>query len=285
MYDPEFSVPNLLRGAVPDPERYSDKSRIADCGDRNVDLSKLRDEMSSVDFQKVRARRRQYVKLWTEARISEEPGRGISFTQMLLLLAHYKLIDDEDALRVDELLVRRAKLERVHDLVSLDRVRGLIRTLYWRRRFLAHQEEQHVRQRADAGPIPAIFVDTAGATSYDGAKDPLGVLPESPTSSESHASAQDASFGSSHTHHHSPSYGSSHGHTAWGDLRLSARSISGPIGGISRSGTIASRHSRAPSVGSASAVSESDNHSDVLDSIAASPWGDLMREAVDEEDN
>lgn len=291
MYDPAFSVPNLLREAAPDPERYSDKSRIIDCGDRLVDLSKLRYEMSTVDFQKVRARRRQYVRLWTEARMSEEPGRGISFTQMLLMLAHYKLINDEDALRVDELLVRRAKLERVHDLVSLDRVRGLIRTIYWRRRFLAHQDEQRAKQREAQGrrmshQIPAIFVDTdAGSTVY--ARDPLGVLPESPTSSEhshnsqspshTHSPSADVSFGSTgsaHGHQHSLSH-------SWDDT---LRPLStGTIGGISRSGTIASRHSHSASVAS-TAPSENEDHSDVLDSMATSVWGDLMREAVDEED-
>lgn len=290
MYDPAFSVPNLLREAAPDPERYSDKSRIIDCGDRLVDLSKLRYEMSSVDFQKVRARRRQYVRLWTEARMSEEPGRGISFTQMLLMLAHYKLINDEDALRVDELLVRRAKLERVHDLVSLDRVRGLIRTIYWRRRFLAQQEERRARQReaeqrlSHQHPIPAIFVDTDAGSNPVYARDPLGVLPESPTSSEhshsnslSHSHSADASFGSTgsaHGHQHSLSH-------SWDDT---LRPLStGTLGGISRSGTIASRHSHSASVAS-TALSESEDHSDVLDSMATSVWGDLMREAVDEED-
>lgn len=288
MYDPAFSVPSLLREATPDPERYNDKSRIIDCGDRLVDLSKLRYEMSTVDFQKVRTRRRQYVRLWTEARMSEEPGRGISFTQMLLMLAHYKLINDEDALRVDELLVRRAKLERVHDLVSLDRVRGLIRTIYWRRRFLAHQDEQRAKQREAEGrlsrPIPAIFVDTDAGSNHVYARDPLGVLPESPGSEDSHSNSlshspsADASFGSTgsaHGHQHSLSH-------SWDDT---LRPLStGTIGGISRSGTIASKHSHSASVAS-TAPSENEDHSDVLDSMATSVWGDLMREAVDEEDD
>jgi hypothetical protein len=226
--------------------------------------------------------------------MSEEPGRGISFTQMLLMLAHYKLINDEDALRVDELLVRRAKLERVHDLVSLDRVRGLIRTIYWRRRFVAHQEERRAKQREAeqrlSHQIPAIYVDTDTGSNPVYARDPLGVLPESPTESEhsqsnsaSHSPSADVSFGST-----GGSTGSAHGHQhslshsqAWDD---SLRPLStGTLGGISRSGTIASRHSHSASVAS-TAQSESEDHSDVLDSMAASVWGDLMREAVDEED-
>jgi hypothetical protein len=52
-----------------------------------------------IDLTKVRERRRVFARLYHEARISEEPGRGISFTSMLFMLAHYKLIDDEKALQ------------------------------------------------------------------------------------------------------------------------------------------------------------------------------------------
>jgi hypothetical protein len=44
--------------------------------------------------------------------------------------------------RLDDLLMRRAKKERVTDLVNFDRVRGFLRTIYWRRKFLAHRDEQ-----------------------------------------------------------------------------------------------------------------------------------------------
>lgn len=301
-------MPSLLRAAAPEPGRCGDLKRVIDCGKERVDLHKLRQELSTADFAKIRARRRQYVRLWTEARMSEEPGRGISFTQMLLMLAHYKLINDEDALRVDELLVRRAKLERVHDLVSLDRVRGLIRTIYWRRRFMAHLEAK--RQNDRQSLIPAIVVDET--THYT--KDPLGVLPESP-SEESHSTHSHTgslshshstsmahspnSFTLSQTQSHSPSHtgsnDASQGDTSFASTDTNATAATGATvfththaswddtlrpTAVSRSGTIASRHSHTASV--ASMASEED-HSDVLDAMAGSVWGDLMREAVEEE--
>lgn len=53
-------------------------------------------------------------------------------------------------IRLDELLARRAKTERVTDLVNLDRVRGLLRTVYWRRRFLASRDVKRRTLNAEA---------------------------------------------------------------------------------------------------------------------------------------
>jgi hypothetical protein len=75
--------------------------------------------------------------------------RGISFTRMLLMLAHYKFIDDNKALgyarihdadsRLDDFLRRRAKLVRVTDRVREKTVRGFFQTMFWRRWFLARR--------------------------------------------------------------------------------------------------------------------------------------------------
>lgn len=52
--------------------------------------------------------------------------------------------------RLDDLLLRRAKTERVTDLVNLDRVRGLLRTIYWRKRFLATRDARKLTLNAEA---------------------------------------------------------------------------------------------------------------------------------------
>lgn len=64
----------------------------------NIDTLKLRDALVGLDGSKIRKRRAIYSRLWNEAIISQEPGKGISFTNMLLMLAHHKLIDDREAL-------------------------------------------------------------------------------------------------------------------------------------------------------------------------------------------
>lgn len=64
-----------------------------------VDINRLNRVLNSLDFSQSRKRRELYNRLFQEALIIQEPGRGISFTNMLLLLAHYKIIDDENALK------------------------------------------------------------------------------------------------------------------------------------------------------------------------------------------
>jgi hypothetical protein len=66
--------------------------------------------------------------------------------------------------RLDDLLARREKTERVTDLVNLDRVRGLLRTIYWRRRFLVSREERRRTLNAEARGIPAIVLEPTPLT-------------------------------------------------------------------------------------------------------------------------
>jgi len=54
--------------------------------------------LDGIDFAEVRRRKAVYARLYHEATISHEPGLGISFTNMLILLAHHKLIVDAEAL-------------------------------------------------------------------------------------------------------------------------------------------------------------------------------------------
>lgn len=155
LYPTEYTVPNLLRTCAPASENAKG---IVHGAEHAVDLSKLRGAIAQIDYDTVRRRRRKFVRLFYEAKITEEP-RGISFTNMLQMLSHATLINDEDALQVDELLVRRAKMERVDDLVNLDRVRGLLRTIYWRGKFVEWRTER-ARLAAAAGgrAVPAIIL-------------------------------------------------------------------------------------------------------------------------------
>ena len=61
-------------------------------------MNKLQANLNGIDRAAIKKRKNLYNHLYHEARISHEPGKGISFTNMLLLLAHHKLIDDREAL-------------------------------------------------------------------------------------------------------------------------------------------------------------------------------------------
>jgi hypothetical protein len=100
LYPREASVPNLIRWSIPDPvDRVAGKLLVVTGVKRAVDVRKVMSQIDQIDRKQVQQRRQLFTRLYNEARISEEPGRGISFTAMLVMLAHHKLIDDEKALQ------------------------------------------------------------------------------------------------------------------------------------------------------------------------------------------
>ena len=54
--------------------------------------------LNKLDYTGIRKRRNIYTRLYHEANIVSRRSGCISFTDMLLLLAHHKLIDDREAL-------------------------------------------------------------------------------------------------------------------------------------------------------------------------------------------
>ncbi|KAI0069618.1 hypothetical protein K474DRAFT_1063693 [Panus rudis PR-1116 ss-1] len=97
--------------------------------------------------------------------MTHEPGKGISFTNMLLLLAHHKLIVDREALVLKD-LVRNETLKLVTDLVDFDRVQSPLLMISHRRRYLASLRKERMRQGRlqEEGNIPAIIVDNPPST-------------------------------------------------------------------------------------------------------------------------
>ena len=63
-----------------------------------LNYNKVEAVLGGLDRAAIKRRKNLYNRLYHEARISHEPGKGISFTNMLLLLAHHKLIVDREAL-------------------------------------------------------------------------------------------------------------------------------------------------------------------------------------------
>ncbi|WWC62542.1 uncharacterized protein I303_105138 [Kwoniella dejecticola CBS 10117] len=317
-YPIEHSIPNMIRNSLPDPvDNASGKLFVVTGVKRAVDIRRLEDQIAHIDYRKVRERRLLFARLYSEAKISEEEGRGISFTSMLMMLSHYKLIDDEKALQLDDLLVRRAKTERVTDLVNLDRVRGLLRTIYWRRRFLASRDERRRTLNAEAEGIPAIVLEPMPATppleeldrnpfhdislSRERERQPAAGLREiTPSPPQSRSSSP------THSLSHSPEIPGSTGsqsHPLSPEVTFNNPAVSrhSPALSVGSTGNTRPRsHQSRPSFGrqgsNGSMLSSEDAHyrrespteevvaEDYFDSMATSVWGDMMREAVDKED-
>jgi len=83
-----------MRASKDSPDSNTPLTRIA----HGIDLGKLESRLNGIDYHAIRKRRAIYSRLYHEAIISHQPGRGISFTDMLLLLAHHKFIVDGEAL-------------------------------------------------------------------------------------------------------------------------------------------------------------------------------------------
>ena len=65
---------------------------------QGIDLTKLKHALDGINYAAVKKQKALYSRLFHEANVTHYSGNGISFTEMLLLLAHYKLIVDREAL-------------------------------------------------------------------------------------------------------------------------------------------------------------------------------------------
>ncbi|KZV67749.1 hypothetical protein PENSPDRAFT_687890 [Peniophora sp. CONT] len=157
IYPAEFHYSNILSASS---EASAEANWQTERVFEGVNLRKLNAALNKIDYAEIRRRRNLYSRLYHEANITHEQGKGISFTNMLMLLAHHKLIEDKDALILKDLLVRTRTNDLVTDLVNLDRVRSLLRTIAARRRFIA-QRDAHLHE---SSTVPEIIVDDTPTT-------------------------------------------------------------------------------------------------------------------------
>ncbi|KAF8548118.1 hypothetical protein OG21DRAFT_1489654 [Imleria badia] len=88
------------------PSHYSTASILAACHDKSnknsktggINLRKLNKLLNKIDFRMIRRRRAVYMRIYHEANAMYYQSKGISFTEMLVLLAHHTLINDREAL-------------------------------------------------------------------------------------------------------------------------------------------------------------------------------------------
>lgn len=138
-----------------------------------MNISRLNKQLSTLDYVEIRRRKHRFERIYNEALIlAEQPSNaakgGIPFSEMLILLAHYKLINDDEALSLEELMERRAMLEKVEDRIETEKIRGILRLIWLRRRYLAVKTEKmrlsserqyEHNQRLQAGNVPSINID------------------------------------------------------------------------------------------------------------------------------
>ncbi|KAG9307249.1 hypothetical protein G9A89_017077 [Geosiphon pyriformis] len=169
IYEDVYSVQNIKKNSLKSDVSartglWGNTKERDNNGAENIDLQRLGKNIAEINMAKVHERRRIYNYLYQEAllsieRDSKDNEKGISYNNMLIMLAHYKLVDDDKSLEINELLKRKEKLEKVTDNVNRDRVESLLRTIYWHRKFKAYKE-QHKMERSSVGTggVPRITV-------------------------------------------------------------------------------------------------------------------------------
>jgi hypothetical protein len=169
VYDGDFTVRALMEECQVDNPLHRTTSLPLDgvtgYEPREIDIAKLNAKLNEIPVDEIRRRRVRMNTFYEEVLVSADPDRGIEFGALLMILAHYKVINDNRSLKLEEFLRRRARLQRVEEAVNRNVVVGFFDTLYWSRRFRRAVESKR-SARMTAVPtfgVPEIFVqDEAG---------------------------------------------------------------------------------------------------------------------------
>ncbi len=95
IYDGEFTVGKLLEDCRQAPGDNDAPGRVVE----GVNLDQLAQRISRVPVAEIRRRRQRLNVFYEEILVSADVDRGISFTSVLMILAHYKVINDNKSLR------------------------------------------------------------------------------------------------------------------------------------------------------------------------------------------
>ncbi|EFZ03172.1 ion transporter [Metarhizium robertsii] len=161
IYQPEDSIGQILEDVRGDSKSTRHMSIATANFYNDIDVDRLNQRLAKLDVEKIRERRRRFKIFFGEVLVSADPDRGIAFTDVLLILAHYNIINDSKSLKLEEFLRRRARLQRVDEEIRRKVVQGFFDTLYWSRRFKKHMEKKRA-SRMSVIPqlaIPHILVD------------------------------------------------------------------------------------------------------------------------------
>lgn len=99
IYEPEDSVRSILEDVQNDTKMARHASIATTSAYSGVDIDKLNKRIGRLDVIKVRERRRRFNIFYEEVLVSADPDRGISFTTVLMILAHYNIISDSKSLK------------------------------------------------------------------------------------------------------------------------------------------------------------------------------------------
>lgn len=99
IYDGDFSVRNILDDCQLKPVRASALTFDGPTEKPDIDLDRLNERLAELPVAEIRRRRSRMNTFYEEVLNSADPDRGIEFNTLLMILAHYKVINDNKSLR------------------------------------------------------------------------------------------------------------------------------------------------------------------------------------------
>ncbi|KAK7511325.1 calcium-channel protein CCH1 [Phyllosticta citriasiana] len=192
IYDGDFTVGRIIEDCSK-PQRHSSLP-VGMKETPEIDLDKLNDRLADLPIEEIRKRRNRVNRFYEEILNGADPDRGVQFTSLLITLAHYKVINENKSLRLEEFLRRKARLQRVEESVQRKTVIGFFDTLYWSRRFRRALEAKKAGRMVS---VPQFEFTMVEDTAYHGATGSAARTP-SPTPSLDPLSFDGPTFGNNH---------------------------------------------------------------------------------------
>ena len=128
IYPQEHSVRRILEDVQSQPTSGRIVS-MATTSAAGINLKTLNKRLALIDGDAIRRSRARYNMFYEEVMVSADVDQGISFTSVLMILAHYNVISDNKSLKLEEFLRRRARLQRVEEEVRRRIVLGFFDTM------------------------------------------------------------------------------------------------------------------------------------------------------------
>ncbi|OIW34980.1 ion transporter [Coniochaeta ligniaria NRRL 30616] len=125
-----------------------------------LDLKKLNARLNQIDRARVQKRRHRFALFYEEIMCQADPERGVSFTHVLMTLAHYNIID-ENALKLDSFLHRQNLMGRIQDEINRRTVVNFFEMMRVRIKFKAHMARKHSSRMTGIPQmdVPEIFIE------------------------------------------------------------------------------------------------------------------------------
>ncbi|KAG8989351.1 hypothetical protein FRB94_001455 [Tulasnella sp. JGI-2019a] len=184
IYPPEFSTPIIkakCQAFMVPPNVDSGKV------ESTIHLERLAAMIERIDYQRVKIKKLQYNRIFQDATVNIEPGKGISYTNMMLVLSRYRTPRDSNIHRIEASRQRRTYAEYINSMVNLELARSLLKGYIERRKFLTFRKfkamsikefnisvEGSISEFRDEAEIPEIIPSPSPSPEPDTVA-PLGV--------------------------------------------------------------------------------------------------------------